>query len=95
MIIPECLRKRVLSLTDRGHQGIAKTKSLIRAKCWFPGIDSSVELVIKNCVPCQANSIKQSYEPLRPSPMPDGPAQSWATDFFSPLPDEVRWLVLH
>ena len=30
-----------------GHQGIAKTKALLRKKVWFPGIDSAVEKKVK------------------------------------------------
>ena len=37
--VPEILQQRVIDLAHEGHQGIAKTKSLLREKVWFAGID--------------------------------------------------------
>lgn len=43
ILIPRDLRVKVLDLAHAGHQGIVKTKSLIRSKVWYPGIDKQVE----------------------------------------------------
>ena len=43
VVIPEELRRRVVKLSHRGHQGIAKTKKLLREFCWFPNIDQLVD----------------------------------------------------
>jgi len=51
--IPLPLRKRVLNELHEGHQGIVKTKQLARSFIWWPGIDNDIEVMIKNCVPCQ------------------------------------------
>ena len=37
--IPSKLRKRTIDIAHHSHQGIVKTKQLIREKMWFPGID--------------------------------------------------------
>ena len=80
------LRERVVQIAHRGHQGIVQTKRLIRARLWFPGIDIRVERAVRELILCQAaESDKRSYEPLKPSPMPEGPWQSVAEDFFWPL----------
>ena len=34
-----------LQLAHEGHQGIVKTKQLLRQKVWFPNIDAQVELL--------------------------------------------------
>lgn len=39
IIIPLTLRNKAVELPHAGHQGIVKTKRLIREKVWFPGID--------------------------------------------------------
>lgn len=38
-----CLKNFQVHLAHRGHQGIVKTKQLLREKVWFPGIDSLVD----------------------------------------------------
>ena len=42
-MLPVVLRKRVVDLAHKGHQGLVKTKLLLRAKVWFPYMDSLVE----------------------------------------------------
>ena len=46
ILIPPTLRSRA-ELAHLGHQGIAKTKQLIRDKVWFPGIDKLTEDKVK------------------------------------------------
>ncbi len=93
IIIPISLRSRIIDLAHMGHQGIVKTKSLVRSRVWFPGIDYQVEQKIKRCRECQANTDKQSFEPLRPTKMPKGPWQEVAGDFFGSMEDGTYWFV--
>jgi hypothetical protein len=39
IVIPKDLQMRVIDLAHEGHQGIVKTKQLLREKVYFPGID--------------------------------------------------------
>ncbi|XP_033103314.1 uncharacterized protein K02A2.6-like [Anneissia japonica] len=50
IVLPISLRLRAVDLAHKSHQGIVKTKQLIREKVWFPGIDSMVERKVKNCL---------------------------------------------
>ena len=43
IVIPASLRERTVDIAHEGHQGVVKTKQLLREKVWFPGIDSIVE----------------------------------------------------
>jgi hypothetical protein len=95
IVVPVSLRNRIVQLAHRGHQGIVKTKALIRSRVWFPGIDAHVERTVKNCVECQANTDRQQYAPLKPSEMPAGPWQEISGDFLGPLPDGTYWFVNH
>jgi hypothetical protein len=53
IVIPKSLRADAIRLALHvGHQGIVKTKSLIREKIWFPLIDSLVKSAIDSCLPC-------------------------------------------
>ena len=50
IVIPNLLQKQIIDLTHSGHQGIVKTKSLLREKVWFVGIDNMVEEIVKKTV---------------------------------------------
>ena len=77
-----------------GHQGIVKTKELLRSKVWFPGINQKVEALIKRCNECQVNQAKQQFEPLMPSVFPNEPWEELSSDFFGPMSDSSYWLVV-
>jgi hypothetical protein len=94
ILIPETLHKHVLELAHIGHQGIVKTKDLLRSKVWFPGINRKVEEMIKFCNECQCNRAKQEYEPLKPSDLPNEPWEDLSIDFFGPMSDSTYWLVV-
>ena len=47
IVLPFSLRERAVELAHRGHQGVVKTKSLLREKVWFSGIDAMVEERVK------------------------------------------------
>ena len=57
IVMPTTLQKRAIELAHRGHQGITKTKALIRSKVWFPYMDAAVEDAVQRCIPCQANRL--------------------------------------
>jgi hypothetical protein len=73
LVIPEPLHDRVVDIAHHTHQGIVKTKQLIREKVWFPGIDKMVEEAVRACIPCQAsNPGPNKREPICPTPLPPG-----------------------
>ncbi len=95
IIIPSELCDKAVDLAHTSHQGIVKTKMLIREKVWFPGIDSLVELKVKNCISCQAaTNNAENIEPLKMTPMPDGPWQEVSIDFKGPFPSGEYLLVV-
>ncbi len=74
VVIPKELQRRVVDLAHEGHQGITKTKALLREKVWFPGINKMVEERVKSCLACQVATPEAAREPLQMSPLPD---QAW------------------
>ena len=64
IVVPRTLQHRVVELAHEGHQGICKTKALLRTKVWFPGVDTAAEEAVKRCIPCQANTTRRETEPL-------------------------------
>ncbi len=93
IVVPKSLRQRVIDLAHQGHQGIVKTKALIRSRVWFPGIDRMVEKRVSECIPCQATTKTEHFQPMVPSDMPKGPWEKVDGDFFGPTPENWYYFV--
>ena len=93
IVMPTSLRKRAIDLAHEGHQGLTKTKQLIREKIWFPFIDGTVKHIIDSCIPCQSTTPANPPVPLRMSKMPPTPWHTVHIDFMGPLPTGELLLV--
>ena len=79
--------KKFIEIAHASHQGIVKTKQLIREKVWFPGIDKKVEQAVKSCIPCLACVPSPAQrEPLSMTTLPSGPWIEVAVDLAGPFP---------
>ncbi|KAK0135266.1 hypothetical protein N1851_028900 [Merluccius polli] len=94
IVMPLSLQQRVLELAHESHQGIAKTKALLREKVWFPNIDQQAEALSRNCLACQATTPITRTEPLKMSELPEAPWHSVSADFYGPLPSGEYLLVI-
>ena len=96
LVLPHFLQTKAVDLAHTGHQGIVKTKMLLREKVWFPSIDKLVEEKVKTCLPCQAATTGTSTnpEPLIMTKLPDAPWQEVAADFVGPFPSGELLLVV-
>ena len=45
--LPKSLQARVVKLAHEGHQGMTKTKKLLRSYVWFPKMDRMVDEAVK------------------------------------------------
>jgi len=88
IVIPRILQNKVVQQAHVGHQGVVKTKRLLRTKVWFPGMDTEVEKVISNYIPCQAATPDNSslHEPLQMPNLPRAPWTEVSADLCGPLP---------
>jgi len=87
IVIPKSQQQRAIDLAHEGHQGIVKTKALLRSKVYFPGIDRMAEQTVNQCIACQANTPEKHVEPLQMTDLPPGPWQLISADFCGPLPN--------
>nr|XP_039265623.1 uncharacterized protein LOC120341214 [Styela clava] len=69
IVIPVCLRRKIVGIAHEGHMGMSKTKSLLREKIWFPGMDAVVENVVKSCAACASVVKDERMLPLSMSSM--------------------------
>jgi hypothetical protein len=81
IVIPQNLQTKTLQLAHMGHQGIVKTKSLLREKVWFLGIDKMVATLVQDCYECQMSYDTKQREPLKMSPLPNAEMCNWCIDF--------------
>ncbi len=94
LVMPTKLRNRTLNIAHAQHQGIVKTKTLLRTKVWWPGIDNQIETLIASCIQCQAANNSKTVEPLKMTTMPSKPWQVVHGDFCGPFPSGDYLLVL-
>ncbi len=73
LVIPRKLRKQVLDLAQKGHQGIVKTKQRLRTKVWWPGIDREAEQRCRSCHGCQLVGKPLPPEPMKTTELPTQP----------------------
>jgi len=86
IVVPAELRRRIIKSSHVGHQGLSKTKQLVREFCWFPGIDRMVEEMVRKCIPCLAVNQENSPPPIKPHELPRGPWQFLEMDLQGPYP---------
>jgi len=86
IVVPTALRDKAIMLAHEGHQGLVKTKKLLREKVWFPGIEEHAKQLIGSCIPCQANGPQNKPDPLQMSPLPPEPWHTVHMDFCGPFP---------
>ncbi|UYV84424.1 hypothetical protein LAZ67_X002122 [Cordylochernes scorpioides] len=82
MVIPKCLHERVLQILHESHAGTNKMKMMARSSIWWPGMDSSIEIITKNCRTCLSN---ESLPPQRTESWPKyaGPWRRVHMDYFN------------
>ena len=93
IVIPKSLQEHVVNLAHEGHQGLEKTKSLLREKVWFPNIDKLVESKVKSCTACLITTPECKREPLQMSPLPAAPWKEISVDF-ADLPNQEYLLLI-
>ncbi|XP_014666499.1 PREDICTED: uncharacterized protein K02A2.6-like [Priapulus caudatus] len=86
LVLPASLQQHAVNLAHEGHQGIVKTKQLLRQKVWFPEINEMVETTCKKCVPCLVSTPDSRQEPLHMTKLPEKPWTHVSVDFCGPIP---------
>ena len=81
ILLPSSLAKQAIQLAHVGHQGLVKTKQLLRTKVWFPHIDSLTDEYIQHCIACQAVTDTKRKEPPMMTELPPTCWDTIAIDF--------------
>ena len=102
-MIPDELRKDVLTKIHKGHQDIVRCRQRAHTSVWWPGITQQIYQLMQQCPTC-AKQNPQGTEPLMTSQLPDFPWQVVgrdlmelngahylvAIDYFSRYPELIK-----
>ena len=80
IVLPQKMQRRALILAHEGHQGVVRTKARLREKVWWARMDKDVEAFVRECYPCQLVGARPKPEPIRSTPLPQGPWEEIAID---------------
>ena len=94
LVIPRKLQARVLSILHETHQGIYRSKALLREKVWWAGISNDVERLISNCSICQRLANPERPPPVQPTELPNGPWEKIGIDLTGPFKGGYYCLVI-
>lgn len=83
-VVPRDLRFKALTLAHKGHPGSTKMKSIIRARAWWPKLDSMVDDWVKSCKTCQLGGRREPPTPMRRAQLPESPWDLVAVDYCGP-----------
>ena len=85
----------MIEIAREGHQGQVRTKQLLRAHVWFPGMDSQCDKFVSTSIYCQSNTPDVHREPLKMTELPEGPWRKVSVDFCGLLANGDLALVFH
>uniref|UniRef100_A0A0A9W9U6 RNA-directed DNA polymerase n=3 Tax=Lygus hesperus TaxID=30085 RepID=A0A0A9W9U6_LYGHE len=89
-VIPEALRKEMLSEIHNGHLGITKCQHRARQSVWWPKMSADIESHCMACPICW--KMRQNpKEPLLPTSLPERPWHTVSMDLFK---CESRWFIV-
>lgn len=74
VVVPPTHRKEILQLLHCEHPGESRMKSLARCFVYWPGLDSDIEELVKNCSICQQT---RKSAPLAPLQQWSWPRHAW------------------
>ena len=84
VVLPESLRKSVLTELHCQHPGIVRMKSLARIHVWYPGIDIDIENLVNTCPQCKSVSNAPPKSEQHQWAWPVKPMDRIHFDFFGP-----------
>ncbi|UYV76796.1 K02A2.6-like, partial [Cordylochernes scorpioides] len=85
ILLPSKLIKRVLRIAHETHQGMTRTKQLLREKYFWINMDFDIENLIRKCPICVRNQPLINDQPLQIVPLPSKPWMKLGIDIVGPI----------
>ncbi|KAK3703408.1 hypothetical protein QZH41_003904 [Actinostola sp. cb2023] len=70
IIIPKTVQVEVLNQLHYGHQGSEKCKLRAKGSVFWPNINQDIDIMVKQCAPCQRHQKENTKEPMIPHDVP-------------------------
>ncbi|XP_062556782.1 uncharacterized protein K02A2.6-like [Armigeres subalbatus] len=84
VIVPKTLQTRALEVAHEGHPTIAKMKSIMRQRVWWPGMAGDITKWVASCKTCCVNGKPERTTPMQRVFVPRAAWESIALDFNGP-----------
>ncbi|XP_053606236.1 uncharacterized protein K02A2.6-like [Plodia interpunctella] len=94
IVIPTCLKERILDLGHEGHIGTNSMKAKLRLKVWWKGMDKDVEYWVDTCDGCRLVRQDTHPEPITSTKLPSKVWELVGIDYMGPLPSGHYLLVV-
>ena len=94
VVVPPIHQKAVLLELHQGHPGITRMKALARCYVWWPGIDTDLESVVRQCSNCQ--QIRKSPPDTILHPW-EWPGEAWSRihiDYAGPIKNQMLLIIV-
>ena len=87
IVLPTVFHRTAVKRAHVGHQGVQKTKALMRSKIFFIGMDKAIEDEINNCIACQSTGQPTPPAKIQSSLLPNEVWDMLNVDFLGPFPN--------
>lgn len=84
VVVPRELYQKALQVAHLGHPGATATKSILRARVWWPRMDRDVERYVAACESCTLVSRQAPPVPMTRTMLPTSVWESLAIDYNGP-----------
>lgn len=82
ILVPHVLRRSLVESCHASHNGVEATLKLARANLFWPGMNTQIKDVVKQCVTCAKFAPSQANPPMRSHEIPIYPFQLASMDVF-------------
>ncbi|KPJ12974.1 Transposon Ty3-G Gag-Pol polyprotein [Papilio machaon] len=93
ILVPQPIRKAVLTELHKSHFGIVRMKEIARSYFWWPSLDVDIDNITKECLICLQNC-KSPPQTQKPWPIPPSPWYRIHADFLGPFYNKMFLVVV-
>ena len=84
----------MLELLPSSHSGVVKMKALARSYVWWPGLDTQIENMARQCFQCEQNAREPTRIPMTPWLFPQRPWSRIHLDYAGPTEGKMIQVVV-
>ena len=94
VIVPDCLRTKVLDELHDTHPGMSRMKAIARSFVWWPNLDVQIERKVADCSVCQAMKANPPTASVHPWSYPSKPWSRLHVDYAGPVNGSMYLVVV-